>query len=81
MPPCPNCGRKFSGEDRLEIHLRSCTPGEKYYFVQKIVFEISCRECSQNSSEEQIAGEFFANFFERSSENFSQTLQEHRMSK
>ncbi|KAL3901641.1 MAG: hypothetical protein SGCHY_000464 [Lobulomycetales sp.] len=29
---CPNCSRKFL-EDRLEVHLRSCTPGG--YFAKK----------------------------------------------
>ena len=22
--PCPNCGRKFGAQDRLDVHLRSC---------------------------------------------------------
>ncbi len=26
MPPCPNCGRTFSGADRLEVHLKGCKP-------------------------------------------------------
>ncbi|KAJ3196343.1 hypothetical protein HK101_009259 [Irineochytrium annulatum] len=30
---CPNCGRKFGGEDRLAIHLKSCAPGG--FFAQQ----------------------------------------------